>query len=282
MNAFFRNVAILGSLTLPFGTAFAARPLYGFKKVMIVMFENEDAKKVLDQPTFKRFAEHGAYFSNLNAEAHPSQANYIALISGSMNGVKGDGNQNVDAKHVGDLLEDAGLGWKAYLEGYPGNCFTGARSGNYARKHNPFISFRNIQTDRARCDAHLVNADTLKDDVAHDALPNFSLYIPDLKNDGHDTGVEYADRWFAKTIEPLFQVENFMRDMLVVVTFDESETLGGNRIYGAFYGDSVQRGIVDPNRYDHYSILRTIEDALHLGSLGLNDAKATPITKIWK
>ena len=39
MKTFFRNVALLGSLALPFGTAFAARPLYGFKKVMIVMFE---------------------------------------------------------------------------------------------------------------------------------------------------------------------------------------------------------------------------------------------------
>ena len=282
MKLFTRNLGVLFLLSLTFTSAFAAPPAPAFKKVFLVMFENEDAKKVLDQPTFKLFAEHGAYFTDLNAEVHPSQANYIALISGDLQGVRGDGNQDVDAKHIGDLLENTGHTWKAYLEDYPGNCFTGARSGQYARKHNPFISFLNIQNDPARCNAHLVNAATLASDIQNNTMPDFSLYIPNMRNDGHDTGVAFADQWLSKAIIPLFQVENFMRDMLVILTFDESSIVGGNKIYGAFYGDGIQRGVVSSQRYDHYSILRSIEDTLGLGSFGLNDMKAAPITGIWK
>ncbi len=280
-----RSLSLLvGIISLGFthDSAFAAAADAKFKKVFIVIFENEDAKKALAQPTFKRIAHDGAYLTNLNAEVHPSQANYIALVSGSTQGVKGDSNQDVDARHLGDLLEAAGHSWKTYLEGYPGDCYAGARTGDYVRKHNPFISFLNLQSDRTRCNSHLVNSDVLASDIKNGTLPDFSLFIPDLKNDGHDTGVAYADRWLSKTIEPLFKIENFTKDTLVILTFDESGVFGGNKIYGALYGDSVKPGTTSAISYDHYSILRTIEDTLGLGSFGLEDAKATPITGIWK
>lgn len=270
---------VLMTIAIP---SFAAPPVPAYKKVMVVLFENEDAKKAMDQPAFRTFATKGANLTNLNAEVHPSQGNYIALVSGDQQGVRGDGNVNIDANHIGDLLEAAGRSWKIYLEGYPGNCFTGARSGQYVRKHNPFISFRNIQNDGARCAKHLVEAGSITSDIANGTLPDFSLYIPDLKNDGHDTGVAFASRWFGDVFFPFLSDERFMRDMLVIATFDESGPNGKNIIYGALYGESVISGSSSAVRYDHYSILRTIEDTLGLGTLGLKDQSAIPIRGIWR
>ena len=74
-----------------------------------------------------------------------------------------------------------------------------------------------------------------------------------------------------------------MKDMLFVITFDESSMLSpDNGIYTAFYGDSVITGKAEPTKYSTYSLLRTIEDSLGLDSLKANDAKATPISGVWK
>src|SRR4051812_8576365 len=77
----------------------------GFKKVMLVLFENMDYKEVIGQPFFGGLARTGVNMANFYAEVHPSQANYIALTSGSLQGVKGDGNVDLDVRHIGDLLE---------------------------------------------------------------------------------------------------------------------------------------------------------------------------------
>ena len=256
-------------------------PAAAFKKVMIVIFENTDYKKALEQPFFAKLAHEGGLMTRFFAETHPSQANYIALTSGSTQGVSGDGLVDLNVKHIGDLLEAKGKTWKVYAESYPGGCFLGAQSDTYVRKHNPFVSYKNIQNNPSRC-ANIVNGAELTQDIQRSSLPDFSLYIPDLNNDGHDTGVEYADQWFSKFFGPILQDRHFIQDMLFVTTFDESGWFGGNQIYTSFYGDSIVPGSTSNNRYDHYSLLRTIEDALGLGTLGLDDAKASAISGVWK
>ena len=257
-------------------------PPPSFKKVFVVVFENTNYKDALNQPNFKKIASEGALLTGFMAEEHPSQGNYIALVSGDSFNIKSDRPVNLDVRHLGDLLEAKGLNWKVYLEGYPGNCFTGTSTGRYVRKHNPFISFKNIQSDSARCNAHLVNANQLQADIQANRVPEFSLYIPDLDNDGHDTGSAYADSWLGKTLVPLFKNPVFMRDLLFVPTFDENDGLGANQIYTALYGDSVIPGSTSSTRYSHYDLLKTIEDTLGLGDLGRKDAKASSITGVWK
>lgn len=254
----------------------------GFRKVMTIIFENTNYQDALDQPTLGKLARDGALLTRFTGETHPSQSNYISLTAGDGYNVGGDNPVTLDVKHVADLLEAKGRSWKIYLEGYPGSCFTGKSSGDYVRKHNPFISFKNIQTDLARCNAHLVNSEQLARDVQNGTLPDYSMYIPDLKNDGHDTGVAFADRWFARAFGPLLKDSHFMQGMLLVTTFDESGVLGGNHIYTSLYGDSVIAGSTSDVAYNHYSILRTIEDTFGLGSLGRQDAKAPVISGVWK
>src|SRR5262245_46417535 len=252
-----------------------------FAKVLIVVLENENESKAIEQPFLKSLAARGAYFTQWTAIAHPSQPNYIAMASGDTHGVADDANVDLDVRHLGNLFEARGLRWKVYAEGYPGGCRLDASIGPYVRRHVPFISFKNVQDDPARC-AKIVNASEFFDDLAAGALPEYSLFIPDRNSDGHDTGVEFADRWLKATFGPLLDDPHFMQGMLFVVTFDESKHRGGNRIYTAFYGDDVVPGSVSDHPWNHYSLLRTIEDAFGLGTLGLNDASAEPIRGIWR
>ncbi|MBC7658554.1 MAG: hypothetical protein H7249_02510 [Chitinophagaceae bacterium] len=247
--------------------------------VVIVEFENIDYANAMAQPTFSSIAKNGANLSNFFAETHPSQPNYLAMVAGDTFGYKTDSNVNIDARHIGDLLEEAGKTWKVYADDYPGNCFLGARSGAYVRKHVPFLSFKNIQSNHARC-ASIVAGTELKSDLSAGTLPNYSLYIPNLNDDGHDTGVAYADNWVKNTFLPLLK-STLPPRTLVVFTFDESSFFGGNHIYTAFYGDVVKAGSTFSNRTDHYGFLRTIESLFGLPDLGKNDANAAVIDGIW-
>jgi phospholipase C len=267
--------------------ATSARAAPSFQRVLVVMLENANYEDAVEQPFLKEFAGHGALLTNYHGVTHPSQPNYVALTGGTYDGVSGDGNVTLDIRHIGDLLEAKGKSWKAYAEGYPGRCFLGSSDGAYARKHVPFLSFRNVTNDASRC-ADIVDASEFSHDAAQGTLPNYSFFVPDLNDDGHDTGVAAADSWLSRTFGPLLKNEAFMKGTLVVITFDEDDfflqggALSGNHVYAALVGDSVAPGAVSNDAYDHFSLLRTIEDGLGLGTLGRRDEQALPITGIWR
>lgn len=249
------------------------------KRVFMIVLENTDASSAIQQPFLAQLAAKGAILSNYSAITNPSQPNYIGLTSGGTWGIADDSNHTVNVRHIGDLVEEKGLTWKSYAEAYPGGCNLSASVGTYYRKHEPFLSYTNVQTDANRC-AKIVNSSQLAKDVAADALPNFSFYVPDINNDGHDTGVAYADTWLSNTFSSLMNDPNFMKNTLFIVTFDEGSQ--ANQVYTVLYGDSVIPGSNFSQATGHYGLLATIEQYLGLGSLGQADAKAQPITGIWK
>ncbi|MEO5970745.1 MAG: alkaline phosphatase family protein, partial [Bdellovibrionia bacterium] len=206
---------------------------------------------------------------------------YIAMISGSTQGVDSNDDVDLPMKHIGDLLEKHGKTWRAYGEDYPGNCYLGGSSGNYVRKHMPFLSFESVQRNKARCN-RVVSAKNFGSDVAHSNLANLSLYIPNQLNNGHDTGVEYADHWLGEKMLPMLEQRSAEMDTLFVVTFDEGSIFGDNKIYTVLFGAGIQEGIVSDHAYSHFSLLKTIEMILGVPNLGLNDASADFIDDVWK
>ena len=251
-------------------------------RIMMVILENTRYEEAMRQPFLVALSRRGALLENYSTVGHPSLPNYIALIAGSTFGIASDHEVTLDKPHIGDLLDARGLSWKVYAEGYPGGCFLGAKDGDYARKHVPFLSFRDVQTDPARC-ARIVNASALKGDLDGGRLPRWSLYIPDQKNDGHNAGVAYADRWLAETFGPLLDDPKFMHGMLFIVTFDEGHGFfNRHHVATILIGDAVRPGAVSTATYDTYSLLRLSEDVLGLGTLGQGDAHARAITGIWK
>ena len=251
---------------------------------MIVVLENTDAAEAQRQPFFMALASRGALLSHVSAEDHPSQPNYLAMVAGSTYDVKTDDNVTLNARHVGDLLEEAGLNWKVYAENYPGNCFLGATSDViYVRKHVPFLSFTDVQNDASRC-ARVVNASDFANDVRNGTLPAFSFYVPNLINDGHDTGPAYADNWLRTTFQPLLDDPRFTAGMLLVVTYDESESYlpGENTVAAVLVGDAIAPGASIASPLSHYSLLRLTETLLGVGTLNAGDTTAAPIEGIWK
>lgn len=274
---------LVGLLSLMSATASAgtlASQTPQFTKVMTIVFENVDYSKAVQQPYFKELISKGALMTNYRAIMHPSQPNYIALTAGDTYRVKTNDSVTLDVRHIGDLLEEKALTWKVYAEGYPStpSCFTGKSKGQYMRKHNPFISYKNVQTDPRRC-ANIVDASVLDSDVAK-GLPNYSFYIPDDNNNGHDTGVAFADKWLRRVFGPRFANSEFMRDMTVVLTFDEGAP--GSQVYTLLLGGNVIPGSKVTTPLTHYSLLRTIEVGFGLGDLGRNDVAAQVITGVWK
>lgn len=249
-----------------------------FDRVFIIMFENFGIDDTLKHDYFKALTTNGTLLTQFYAVTHPSQPNYIAQIAGSFFNVRTDYYVTLNQTNLADLMEAKGYTWKSYQEDLPREkeCFDGVSYNNlYYRKHNPFIMFEQIRSDKKRC-ANIVHSDQLEIDHQNDELPNLMYYTPNINNDGHDTGLEYADKYLRNFLPHYLNSARFMKRTLVVVTFDEDDYSGDNRIYTLLTGSMVKGGVTDNTVYNHYSLTRTIEENWGLGNMGRNDANATP------
>jgi hypothetical protein len=125
-----------------------------------------------------------------------------------------------------------------------------------------------------------VPGDQLQTDVDAETLPKFMFYTPNMDNGAHDTDITFAGNWLNGFLPPLLDNPKFMNGTLVIVTFDEGYTNSApenNKVYTLLIGEGIPEGKKTSERYDHYSLLRTIEDNFELGTLERNDATATPV-----
>lgn len=261
--------------------SFQAPQALGAVKVVLVILENTNADEARDPkyPFLWRLAHEGAYLSNYHAVAHPSQPNYVALVSGSTEGVQGDSPARLHRPHLGQKLAS----WKVYAQGYPGGaCDTSLQIGRYVRRHVPFLSFADVQDDPELCGSHITGFDGFVDTALAQRLPGFSLVIPDLDHDAHDKPLRDADAWLAQNFGKLLDDAGFRRDVILIVTFDESgekwpyTNHDDNRVYAALWGEHVIPGDVK-TVHDHYDLLRTVEALFGLSPMSTGDAKAQAI-----
>jgi hypothetical protein len=179
---------------------------------------------------------------------------------------------------------------------------TATAADQYATRHNPFVYFHSIIDNTALCDSHVVNLDLLPQDLASAAsTPNYVFITPDLCSDGHDAtcadpsrpggfaGIDqFLEQWVPEiTGSPAFRHENG----LLAIIFDEGantsdsgsccgEIPGPNSpmpgINGPGGGDTgavllspcIKPGTVSNVAYNHYTLLRSIEDLFGLQHLG--------------
>jgi hypothetical protein len=170
---------------------------------------------------------------------------------------------------------------------------------DYADRHNPFIYFPNLVGNPSRCAAHERPYTELAGDVAGNTLPAFSFITPDTCHDGHDDvcsngspgGLVGADQWLSTNLPPLISYLQ-SHNGLLIINFDEDgiaptgvpaltdlvclscASLGlGGRTGAVMVGAGLTPGKVATGAYDHYSLLRTVEDSFgiaeHLNLAGL-------------
>jgi len=274
---------------------------------------------------------------------HFSLGNYIAMLSGqpsnmdtqfdcqrfsSFNGAGttpdgaaiGQGCVYPPAvKTLPDQLEAKGLSWRGYMQDMangPGadtcrhpavdaqdTTQTAKVGDQYAVRHNPFVYFRSIIDNQARCDANVVDFARLGEDLKSAATtPNFNFITPNLCEDGHDEptcvdgrpgGLMAADVFLQRTVPGIMASPAFKADGLILVTFDEAEATGpmadssaccnqpsgpntanpgltkpgpgGGRIGAIALSRFVKPGTTSTVPYNHYSFLRSMEDLFGIG-----------------
>jgi hypothetical protein len=191
-----------------------------------------------------------------------------------------------------------------------------ARVGyQYAVRHNPFMYFKSI-TGSSRCKSDVVDLSRLRTDLTKVSTTRNLTYItPNLCNDAHDEpcvdgrpgGLVTADRWLRTWVPRILASPAFKNDGLLVVTFDESgndnahsadaccgEQSGPNTLLPGVYGPGggrtgsvlvspfIKPGTKNSTGYNHYSLLRTIENAFGLSPLGYAaDARGFG-TDVWR
>jgi hypothetical protein len=184
--------------------------------------------------------------------------------------------------------------------GAPDQAQAASPSDQYATRHNPFVYFHSIIDRRAACATHDVPLGALAGDLGHVATtPSLSFISPDLCHDGHDAtcadggpgGLTAADAFLRTWVPRVTRSPAFRRDGLLVIAFDEaggdsaaccgeqhgpntpapgggSGGPGGGRTGAVLLSPSIRPGTVTGHEYNHYSLLRSIEDAFGLTHLG--------------
>jgi acid phosphatase len=248
--------------------------------VVFVIEENKSYSTIIGNPSapyLNQLAKAGASFTKATGVAHPSQPNYLALFTGQTN-LDADAcpEQGLSPTQpsLGGALIAARLSFAGYSEGLPRPGFTGCASGDqdegYARKHDPWTNFHDVPAS-----ANLPFASLPK----LDRLPTVSFIIPDLAHDMHTGSIVAGDAWLRRNVAPVIDWAQ-SHDSIVVIVWDESDTLNGNSIPLIIVGADVKPGLYD-EAVDDYRLLRTVEDFYGLPHLGYS-ANVAPIQDIWR
>ena len=182
---------------------------------------------------------------------------------------------------------------------------TATATDQYAARHNPFVYFHSI-IDFPTCQQHDVDLSQLSGDLASESTtPSYSFITPDLCNDGHDSpcadggpgGLVQADSFLQQLIPEITASPAYKDRGLIIVTFDEAHggtspaddgsaccgeqsgpntpfpgglTLGpgGGKVGAVLLSPCINPGTVSTDAYNHYSMLRSIEDNFGLPHLG--------------
>ena len=169
----------------------------------------------------------------------------------------------------------------------------------YATRHDPFVYFHSVIDYAADCSAHVAPFTRFATDLGSVATtPNFSFITPSLCNDGHDApcangqpgGLVQANTFLSTVIPEIESSAAYKQDGLIITIFDESEGgdataccneqpgpnvtapgktgPGGGRTGAVLISPFITPGTTTQTAYNHFSLLRSIEDIFGLSHLG--------------
>jgi phospholipase C len=197
-------------------------------------------------------------------------------------------------------MEDMGTNCRHPAFGQRDDTQTAKPGDQYAARHNPFVYFHSL-LDSGACAANDVPLDRLATDLAAaGTTPSYSFITPNLCHDGHDQpcvdgqpgGLQSADAFLQQWVPRIQSSPAYAEGGLIVITFDEAESNdasaccneqsgpnttnpggltpgpGGGRTGAVLLSQHVQPGSVNKNAYNHYSLLRSLENVFGLTHLG--------------
>jgi hypothetical protein len=279
----------------------AKLPVYDH--IVIVIEENKDYDEIVGSAAAVvapfingTLRKEGANLTQMYGEEHHSEGNYFWLFSGARpEGLDFDDSIPADmltASNLGSALIAAKYSFKGYSEDLPAIGSAVPKSGKYARKHVPWISFSNVPNGTTAADsANLRFADFPSD---YNLLPTVSFVIPNLDHDMHDgkppKSITDGDTWLRAQLGSYYAWAK-QHNSLLIVTFDEDEhapRLGGyltdpadkdpnkqNRIATIIAGAHIKPGDYDEGKgVTHVNLLRTVEAIYKLRKSGTQQQNA--------
>jgi len=201
-------------------------------------------------------------------------------------------DHTISGRSLLDQLEEKGLTWKGYFQNIPYPGYKGTFSPSrfralYASKHNGFINFKKVQ-DTPNELKKLVGLEQLTVDLQSDQVPNYSHIILNQCHEMHgllecrnaQQLIKTGDTWVGKIVKQITSSSLWSSpdNNAIVVTWDEDNgsttgnqgccgydpksvaNFGGGHIATIVITNHGQRGVIDNTPYNHYSLLRTIED----------------------
>jgi hypothetical protein len=234
-----------------------------YDHVVWVVMENKAYTSIIGSPSapyINQLATQCGSASQFFAETHPSLPNYIAMTSGSPQGIADDNPPSSHPLNVPSIFSQLPGSWRSLQESMPSNCLL-TNFGLYAARHNPAAYYTNIRTECASLDVPLVSTP--------DVSARFTFVTPNLCNDMHDCGVATGDAWLSAFLGRVFSGAEYRAGRTAVfVTWDEDDSTQSNHIATLVAAPSVVPGTISAARFDHYSMLRTTEEMLSLGFVG--------------
>ncbi len=313
-NAFADNISFTVGASLPAPPPPTPPPstVGALDHVFMIYLENHGVKDIVgsrNAPYINSLINTYGYGSNYFALTHPSNPNYFPILGGSDFGVNYDCPKNCfDEPNLADNIEAAHKTWASYEQSMPSPCFKQS-SGHYSPDELPFLAFHNIISNTARCQAHVLPLRQMATDLASTATtPNYVWFAADECHNmegcndaafvasqlgNHQYNIKAGDEFLADTLPTILNSPAFQTQRTAIfITWDEDYNnlyldIGneGNHVpmivIPSPHSGMRQGHIVAGNYNNHYSLLRTIEDALGLPRLTNNDRFAQPMNEYW-
>jgi len=242
-------------------------PIVQAQRVFLIVMENHSYEEALEGAYTAELGSQAGVATNYHAITHPSVPNYLAITSGRTWGVNDDIYRALPPDDIGHQLTSANIRWRAYMEGLGrGGCFDSPRP--YDGDHDPFAYYG------GRCPSNVVPFSELAQDLTTTST-RFSWIGPDTCHDQHDCSIAAGDDWLRQTVGAITSSRAWQADAVLFITWDEDSGSADNRVLTLALRPDV-RHRVSAARYDHYSLLATIEDILGVSRLA-NAASAQPM-----
>ena len=250
------------STTIPAASPCGVSGATSYRHVVWIMLENVGYSVVgsSSAPYFNQLASSCGLATNYYAVSHPSLPNYIALTSGSTQGIADDAEPSSHPLRAPSLFSQLGSNWRSIVESMPGTC-DHVTSGQYAARHNPAVYFTTLASSCRRNDVPMKLPLNLN--------ARFTMIVPNVCDDMHSCPVATGDSWLRRIVPAIVRSAQYQaRSLVLFITFDENDSSATNQVPTLVIAPSTPIGDHVGTRFTHYSLLRTTESLLHLGYLG--------------
>ncbi len=204
---------------------------------------------------------------------HPSEANYLWLLTGTNFGIRDDNLPSANHQNTTNtlfhLLDQAGLSWRTYQENISGTNIPDTNVGEYVARHNPFVFFDEVRTNLAYCTNHVRPYTELAGDLTNNTVARFNFLTPNFTNDMHAAAsgggvgqeIMQGDHWLSREMPKILASAAYSNGGALFISWDES-TDGYDGPFGMIVLSPRAKGGGYSNNlfYTHSATLRTLQN----------------------